>query len=1320
MSLRAVNAGRGYEYLLRSVATNDARDSASPSLSAYYLAKGTPPGRWLGRGLSGLNSEVISSGEEITELQMAALYGEGIHPDTDALMARGVPLKDCFIGRGFPNFTANDPVLIALRDAELSFRNDHQRLPSEDERYALVQEVAAPLFEEHFGTAAASGQELVAWVNKRKDRVRQAVAGYDFTFSPVKSISAVWALADEETAAKIMQCHHRAVAQALEWAEEEFIRTRSGAGGKRQVKTRGIIAAEFTHFDTRAGDPDLHSHVLIANKVQDSTGKWKALDGRTIFRFHQAMSWRYDALVRDEITRTLGLDFTAHSRGENKQPVWEIAGVDDQVLALFSKRRAGARPVFDAKVSAYIERTGARPGRSVMRELWQQAILETRDAKKPAEALADLRKDWESELVDATGGREVVDKIRQLGQTHRQARPCFNAEQHSAVIAQETIEIVTKRRSTFRRSHVHTALSSVLAGYHFPSAAAFASAHSVLVDNVISSYGLSLNSTEQLSLPSSLVGDDGHGVDRKVDDEIFTTAELLAAEEKVLHAADEPSAEVVSTELFAQEICTHLEEKGWSLNAGQRALAQHLLMSGTLVATGVGPAGTGKTAAMAVVAQTWLKSGRNVIGLAPSAAAAEVLSGDICAPAHTIDSLTFTWRGKHPHKPGSDASALPIQIHRGDMLLVDEAGMASTDNMAALVEIARDTGAIVRFVGDHKQLSAVENGGLFGALATLKPSAQLTDVMRFGDDTDQAVASMKLRDGDASGLDFYSDRGWIHGGQRQLMLTQAAEDYLADCRAERRSLVLASTNDDVAFINDYVRNVRIAQGVVDPTESVLGAGGVTIGLGDSIIARRNRRFITERDGVDGKVVNGDIFTVVGITDRGDVEVLRSSGQRQYLPAAYVRDNVQLGYAATVHRAQGATVDVTRAVIDSHTDRAGLYVALSRGRVANHAYVVDDIDFDFEAEDGHYHYQGEAPSPTPRQVLDKVVSRDTREKSAMETLHEQAAMATGAERIAELWAIGKDLVIEQIIERELPDWLASLPEDLARNLRESGSGSDPIRSAWRTLLAVGQDPAELMESAFTNIDDADDVGRLVAYRLRQNLSDKFVEFSDTLPPDRCYIDDDMWQWMTAHCAGGVVEARCRPELEPGQIYLGKDFSGMDLSSMDLTSMEFRDCDFTGADFSSARLDDAEFKNCRMSDASFTSAALSRTYFTRCELDRADFSGAVFGSGSRVRHRTVFTRCQAALMVLRDATIHALEFITSTVPGMDLSHATISWMRLDRTVADEMVVTDTTIGQENIQTTTKNVFADSEGSAQSTSSQPSAHSWLVDRPDYGLDF
>ncbi|MFN3865095.1 MAG: MobF family relaxase [Demequina sp.] len=896
MSLRAVHAGTGYQYLLRSVATHDA-DPQGLSLSDYYAAKGTPPGWWIGSGLQGLNSHSVVSGSVVTEAQMAGLYGEGLHPDTDQMMADGHSLSACKLGRSFPIYTGSVDVLEAIAAAEKTFLAVEGRRPTADERGQIAEGAARPYYAEKFGYEHASGKDVIAWVNRERDQVRQAVAGFDFTFSPVKSVSVLWALADEQTASQVAALHHEAVAEALAWAEDNAIYTRVGTGGIKQVTTGGIIASEFTHFDTRCGDPDLHSHVLVANKVQGPDGRWLSLDSRAIHQMHQAISARYDAILHDKLTRRMGVEFQAHYPHPDKAPIWEVKGIDRRLIDAFSSRRALARPVYDRLVTEYVEKNNRQPSQRAAYALWQKAILDTRDAKKPAQSLAEHRATWR-EMAGRVVGAHAVDSMvgEVTGQGQSQlSRELFDAQVHARQVAEQAVDAVTARRAQFRRSHVETAVSTVLKGYRFEGPEALDQAHEQVMATAMGELVVQLTPPESLDLPGALTGPDGAGIDRHANAEKYTTQAVLDAETATLEAAHTPVAVIATRADLDRALKTHEDAEGWSLNAGQTALAAHLIGAGTLLAAGVGPAGTGKTASMKVVARTWRDTGRSVIGLAPSAAAAAVLAGDIGTDCHTIDSLTFTWMGKHPTLPGKTLDALPVTIKPGDMLLVDEAGMASTENLAALTEIAREAGAVLRLIGDPKQLAAVETGGLFADLTRTPAAPELREVMRMGADTEQCEATLGLRDGDPGALALYNERGWITGGHREQMLTEAAQAFLADAGAGRQSLIIASTNTDVDTLNEVIRSSRIADGLVDDAHTTKVARGDTVGVGDTVIARTNSKLYSDDRTYLGRVINGQLFTVTGIADDGSLAVRdQSTGQDMLVPASYAGKSVHLG------------------------------------------------------------------------------------------------------------------------------------------------------------------------------------------------------------------------------------------------------------------------------------------------------------------------------------------------------------------------------------------------------------------------------------------
>lgn len=1210
MSLRAVNAGSGYEYLLRSVATNDAPSDA-PSLQKYYQQKGTPAGRWMGAGLAGFNSETYQTGEEVTESAMAALYGEGLHPDADEMMLEGASIKDCQLGRPFPTFTNGDPLLDELREAERAYRQREQRVPGDEERAAMALEIGTKFFIDEKGVEPESGREVIAWVNARKDKVRQAVAGFDLTFSPSKSVSVLWALADEDMASKIAACHHKAVAESIEWAQDNVLRTRSGAGGLQQVKTKGIIAAEFTHFDTRAGDPDLHSHVLVSNKVQDEDGKWKAIDGRTIFRHHQAIGFRYNTALNDLLSRELGIEMEAHDRGEGKEPVWEVAGVPQRLLDAFSKRRSLAQPVFEAKKQAWIDCYSAVPSDLVLNRLWQEAILETRDAKKPAQALSELRDQWAEEVRSMPAGQELIDHVQSLSHgMDEKLRPVFSIEEHSNEVATLAMETVVRRRSTFRRSHVHTAVAGKLSAYRFESGEARQEAHDLVVEQIIAQ-SVALNELEPLELPNELLTDGGKAVDHLLDSELFTTHEILEAEQAALDACVEPVAVFAPAAVVDEALERHEQENGWALNSGQAELARHLVTCGTLAATGVGPAGTGKTASMKLVSEGWATTGGKVIGLAPSAAAAQVLGEDLGTDAHTIDSLTYTWTGKNPNRQARSIADLPVEINPGDMLLVDEAGMASTPNISALIEIARESGAVVRFIGDHLQLGAVESGGLFGAMANSSSSVTLTQVMRFGDDEEQAKASLKLREGDTSGLDLLESRGWVHGGDRVAMVTQAAQDYLGDLRAGRTSLLLADSNADADQLNEMIRAHQIEHGQVRTDKEVTLARGDKAGVGDTIITRKNTTFMQDRDGTSGRVLNGDLWQITKVHSDGSVTVRKQGGRTtMVLPQAYLQDSAHLGYAATVHRAQGATVDVCRSLIDETVDRAELYVAVTRGKHANHVYAVQDVSFDLDAEQGQLHYKGEKTAPTAREVLEAAVRRDNRELSALETIQRETEQAVSPERMKALWNFGRDKAVNAFIERHIHTVYDLLTSELISQLKQSEAGDQPIRTAWKELIGKGVDPRNYLDDACADLAGARDIAALLNYRFKQ-----FVPadgHTQCLPPLDAGTDMELAQWLEDNAP--IPESQIF--IEDGATITGEDFSGQSFVGVHLTGVTFKDCDFNGANFDDSTLEKVRFTNCSLEDATFRGATVGGAHPVRtkvammnCRAGRSNFTGTV---------------------------------------------------------------------------------------------------------------
>ncbi|MGI8416707.1 MAG: MobF family relaxase, partial [Nakamurella sp.] len=345
-TLHKLSAGDGYTYLTRQVAAGDSTERGYSSLGDYYSAKGEAPGIWHGGGLIALRT----SGQ-VTEQQMLNLFGQGIHPDAGKIRdqakaaGHGVAAAEAAtrLGSPFPTFEPNQQWRDRISDAYAAYNTVHgnavnKPIPAQ-ERERIRTDVAGAMFTETHGRAPANERELTSFVAQASRPDRTSVAGYDVTFSPVKSVSTLWAVAPREVSEQIEAAHAAAVADTIGWLERNVSYTRLGAHGVAQVDVRGLIAAVFTHRDSRAGDPDLHTHVAISNKVQTLDGRWLALDGRMIHRYLVAASEHYNTRLEAEITGRIGGRFTARETAQGKRPIRELEAVDPALNERFSSRR---------------------------------------------------------------------------------------------------------------------------------------------------------------------------------------------------------------------------------------------------------------------------------------------------------------------------------------------------------------------------------------------------------------------------------------------------------------------------------------------------------------------------------------------------------------------------------------------------------------------------------------------------------------------------------------------------------------------------------------------------------------------------------------------------------------------------------------------------------------------------------------------------------------------------------------------------------------------------------------------------------------------
>ncbi|HET7683841.1 MAG TPA: MobF family relaxase, partial [Marmoricola sp.] len=224
-----------------------------------------------------------------------------------------------------------------------------------------------------------------------------AVAGFDLTFSPVKSVSTLWAVAPPAVAQSIEQAHDAAIADAIAFLERHAIFTREGTDGVRQVETRGLIAAAFTHRDSRAGDPDLHTHVAVANKVQTRQGRWLAIYGTVLHQHVVAASETYNTALERHLHERLGVRFVETAAARGKRPVREVAGVDATLCGRWSSRRQDIEERTDELRSEFTDAHGRPPTPKEILALAQRANLETREVKHEPRSGAEQRAVWRSQ-----------------------------------------------------------------------------------------------------------------------------------------------------------------------------------------------------------------------------------------------------------------------------------------------------------------------------------------------------------------------------------------------------------------------------------------------------------------------------------------------------------------------------------------------------------------------------------------------------------------------------------------------------------------------------------------------------------------------------------------------------------------------------------------------------------------------------------------------------------------------------------------------------------------------------------------------------------
>jgi conjugative relaxase-like TrwC/TraI family protein len=1076
ISLRKMTLGSGYHYLMESVAAGDGVRRQSTTLSDYYAESGTPPGVFLGAGLRSLNGGLgVEKGSVVSEEHLFNMLGMCADP------VSGQPL-----GRQ-PN---RAHLSLAKRVAE---------------RTQAV--LLSP------GTADRAEQVGRIETEEREAgmRFRAPVAGFDLTFSPSKSISTAWALANAATKGVIYDCHRKAIEVVVTYAEREVFRSRSGTGGVVQEDIEGVVAAAFTHWDSRSGDPQLHDHVVISNRARSvSDGAWRTLDGRAIFKNVVALSELHQGVLSDLLTHSLGWGWDGRSRFHSDQLRYEVTGISEALMAEFSSRSASIELRKNDLVAAYAGAHGHQPGDVAVLKLRQQATLETRPAKqhRSLDELSGQWRDRAERYVGAEGGSWVAEL------ENRNDLPLLHVGDLDDEILDDAatvaVRTVAERRATFTRSNLLAELHRQFQGVRFASP----EDRIAVVDrsaDLATAQSLVISAPELHHTPERFRRPDGTTRFRAKGHEIYTTATLLEAESRLLETGKRIDGPATTLGTVAVVTGSILCGRDHMLGPDQAGVIRQIATSGRSLDLLVGSAGTGKSTTMAGLRAVWERQygPGSVRGLAPSAAAAEVSAGELGIETENIAKWLFEHRRTLDHRKATapEVERARWRLRKGQLVIVDEASLAGTFALAELVTAAERAGAKILLSGDHAQLSAVEAGGMFGALVRDRGDlvAELTDVRRFRHDWEKR-ASVALRVGSSDAIDDYQAHERIASGTRDEMLDALYGAWKGDIEAGALSLMIAGDLGTVSELNARARADRVTAGHV-AQDGVPVAGGATASVGDQVVTRHNdRRLTTGRRWVR----NGDTWTVTGVDPDGSMTVSRiEGGSRVVLPVAYVTEHVELAYATTAHRAQGRTVDTAHAMVSPTTTREVLYVMVTRGREVNNLYV--DTHYDPDPETSH----GQTGEPrTARDVLIGALRNEGADAAAHDMMRRQQGEAEGMERLS-----AEYLTLATAAQAERWDTLlagAGFAEPELESVRSSealGQLTASLRRAEARRLDVDAAlPTLVSGRAF---DSAGNIAETVAARLdrwteaagsKRRSSDDYVV--GLIPRARSITDPDM--------------------------------------------------------------------------------------------------------------------------------------------------------------------------------------------------------------------
>ena len=997
------------EYYVGEVAT---------SAEDYYTGRGEAKGRWAGS----LRETLGLDGEVDPEHFRAVLLGQHPHTGESLVSAQGSAGR---AGRqrntASTSLDGSDaPVDTARAAAALGVSTRYVRmLLDAGDRYQHALETAGPNEKVEEPRSYLIGQRSdnptpggPKWQIPQAEidrfngthTAQKPRPGYDVTLRPPKSVSVVWALADPATRSAIRQAHTEAVDEVVRYIESRAIRARDTVDGRRyEVETDGLIAAAFDHRTSRAGDPLLHTHVVVANMTLIDTKNgptWRAIAARGLFEHAKSAGHIYQAHLRHLMSQRLGIEW-----GEVTNGYADIDGVPERVIEAFSKRRT--------EIEEVMSESGNTSARAA-----QIATLETR---KPKDYLVDpdtLFDQWRTEAAALGFGAEQVAAC--IGK--RRTAALTQAELQAAFDNLAGPTGLTERASTFRRSDVVEALAS---RFGASCAAIEIEAHA---DTFLSSTAVTVVDRGRRAAPAADSAAPGTAPSRPTPPNsmqtIYSTVELASLEEELLTWADTDTRQ--TRPLDGAVVGAALDGRP-QLSAEQVVMVQALCERSGAILPIAGRPGAGKTYATEAVVAAHLGAEVTIIGVAVSAAAASELEsaagfGRSAMPATTVAKLLRDldqWGGLAPDST----------------VIVDEASMLSTRDLHRLATHARNADATIVLIGDPDQHGPVDVGGVFQRLCRDRGE----DLIRLVENNRQAdqverLAIGEYRDGHISDALARMDvagrivRSATAGESFDAMVA----DWYADHLDGRADPMIAGPNSTRRALNDRARVLLKANGEL--TGKPLVVAGREYLVGDQVVARRNDRRL--RNEASGEFVkNGSAGTITELHPKsGEVTVAFEREGTIRVPRTYLAaGRLEHGYARTSYGVQGATHGTARYHPTDHSSFEEGYVAITRGRDQSRLYIVDGT---ITHHDDETHQRADPQRFDLGDIADALTRRRTGTMAA-----DTADRLTTVHRLAETMTL-----------RALTDERSRLGQVLANAPRSAAEAIDRATAELETLRA----------------------------------------------------------------------------------------------------------------------------------------------------------------------------------------------------------------------------------------------------------------------------